>query len=340
MIYSQFRTLEGIGIFKLVLEQNGFTQFKIKKDSNGIWQIDIAEEDKGKPTFVLYTGTETTEEKRVILHIYNGLWDSDIVPTSISSELKKIGPNNNLGEIIKVIMITASGSEGISLFNTRYVHIMEPYWHPVRTEQVIGRAKRICSHKNLPEELQTVEVFLYLMTFSKEQLSDDRSMELKFSDKSKRQYKLNPDSPDLSYIPLTSDEALFEISSIKEDLSTQFITAIKESSIDCAVYSKITGKEQLKCLQFADPSPGSFSFNPSIYMDGPDSVSKLNKKVIEWDATEFKYKGKTYAYRDMKDGTGKLYDLDSFKRSQLVPGVEPVLLGSVELVRGEYVVHI
>jgi hypothetical protein len=39
---------------------------------------------------------------------------------------------------------------------------MEPYWHPVRLEQVIGRARRICSHKNLPSALQTVEVFVYL----------------------------------------------------------------------------------------------------------------------------------------------------------------------------------
>ena len=31
LVYSQFRTLEGIGIFKLVLEANGFTQFKISK---------------------------------------------------------------------------------------------------------------------------------------------------------------------------------------------------------------------------------------------------------------------------------------------------------------------
>ena len=35
----------------------------------------------------------------------------------------------------------------------------EPYWHPVRIEQVIGRAKRICSHDKLPKELQTVDVF-------------------------------------------------------------------------------------------------------------------------------------------------------------------------------------
>ena len=63
-------------------------------------------------------------------------------------------------------MITSSGSEGINLRNTRFVHIMEPYWHPVRTEQVIGRARRICSHKNLPIALQTVEVFIYLMILS------------------------------------------------------------------------------------------------------------------------------------------------------------------------------
>ena len=56
-----------------------------------------------------------------------------------------------MGEIIKVLMITSSGSEGINLRNTRYVHIMEPYWHPVRMEQVIGRARRICRHKDLPE---------------------------------------------------------------------------------------------------------------------------------------------------------------------------------------------
>lgn len=336
LLYSQFRTLEGIGIFKLVLEENGFTQFKIKKDSNGIWEIDIAEEDKGKPTFVLYTGTESTEEKSVILNIYNGNWDSNVIPSSISTKLRKMAANNNMGEIIKLIMITASGSEGISLANTRYVHIMEPYWHPVRTEQVVGRARRICSHKNLPEELQTVEVFMYLMTFTKEQLSDDRSIELKLADKSKRKYKMD-ESPEMKYIPFTSDEALFEISTIKEGLSEQLITAIKESSIDCAVYSKISGKEQLKCLQFGEPTANTFSYNPSISMDGPDSVSKLNKKTVEWGAEEFTYKGKTYAYRTMRDGNDRLYDLDSFLRAQQVVGVEPIYLGYVVKNRGKIV---
>ena len=85
-------------------------------------------------------------------------------------------------------MITSSGAEGISLKNTRYVHIMEPYWHPVRTEQVIGRARRICSHHELPKNLQNVKVYIYLATFSKEQLKSDKSIELRLKDLSKNVY--------------------------------------------------------------------------------------------------------------------------------------------------------
>ena len=88
LVYSQFRTLEGIGIFKMVLEENGFAEFKIKKDVSGIWDIDISEEDKGKPTFALYTGTETAEEKELVLKIYNGNWDE--LSPSLSNKLKDL----------------------------------------------------------------------------------------------------------------------------------------------------------------------------------------------------------------------------------------------------------
>ena len=33
LIYSQFRTIEGVGVFKLVLKHNGFAEFKIKKNT-------------------------------------------------------------------------------------------------------------------------------------------------------------------------------------------------------------------------------------------------------------------------------------------------------------------
>jgi hypothetical protein len=337
LVYSQFRTLEGIGIFKMVLEQNGFTQFKIKKNNSGNWELNIDEEDRGKPTFALYTGTESAEEKEVIRNIYNSNWDNIAVSSpALYEELKNTANNNNVGEIIKVLMITASGSEGINLRNTRYVHIMEPYWNPARSEQVIGRARRICSHKDLPEKLQTVEVFIYLMTFTPEQIKSDKSIELKLKDLSKKTYKLRPDKPDEAKIPFTSDETLFEISTIKEELSNQIITAIKEASIDCATYSKRGSKEQLHCLQFGQVAPSKFSYNPSIGSDETDTVATINKKVIEWRGKEITIKGKKYVYRKIDDRVKNVYDYESYKLALEKPGIEPVLVGTLEVnQRGE-----
>ena len=62
-------------------------------------------------------------------------------------------------------MITASGAEGINLKNVRYVHLLEPYWHPVRLAQVIGRARRIRSHDELPPEYRNIETFLFRRQF-------------------------------------------------------------------------------------------------------------------------------------------------------------------------------
>ena len=132
-------------------------------------------EEAGKPTFALYTGIETSEEKEIIRNIFNSDWKK--LPSTLAQNLKQMNNNNHMGEIIKVLMITSSGSEGITLKNTRFVHIIEPYWHPVRTDQVIGRARSICSHQDLPEQYKTVEVFVYLMTFKNEHLNGDKNPE-------------------------------------------------------------------------------------------------------------------------------------------------------------------
>ena len=121
----------------------------------------MTQEDIGKPTFALYTGTETAEEKEVIRNIFNGTWDS--LPSTLAEKLKKIAKD---GKNIKLLLGSVVMSEGITLKNTRFVHILEPYWHPVRTDQVVGRAVRICSHNELEEEYRDVTVFIYLMTFA------------------------------------------------------------------------------------------------------------------------------------------------------------------------------
>jgi len=312
LVYSQFRTLEGIGIFTLVLDKNGFTQFKIKKNNANIWQIDISDENKGKPTYALYTGTESPEEKEIIRNVYNGDWN--LVPDTISSELEKISKNNNMGEIIKVLMITSSGSEGINLRNTRYVHIMEPYWHPVRLEQVIGRARRICSHKNLPETLQTVEVFVYIMTFSEEQLKSDNSIELKNKDLS----RLTP------RVPLTSDQNLYEISEIKANLTSQLTEAIKESAFDCYIYSNG------KCVNFGEPTNNKFSYVPDYTEQQNDTTVRANKIAIEWIGKPVTINGNEYVYRRINKSLLNIYDKASYEAALKDSTIIPLQIGTLE----------
>jgi hypothetical protein len=324
LIYSQFRSMEGIGIFCLVLEANGFAKFKIKRTSVDGWEINMSEEDMGKPCYALYTGTEDAEEREIIRNIYNGMWD--YIPNNIAVQLRAKSSNNNLGEIIKVLMITSAGSEGINLRNTRYVHIMEPYWHPVRVEQVIGRARRICSHQGLPKELQTVEVFMYIMTFTQTQLDSDFAIELKLKDLSKN-------SP---YLPQTSDQKLFEISTIKEQLTTQILKAVKEASIDCATHTKSNTKEGLVCLSFGQPTVNDFSYNPNYSQDENDTVAALNVEKIDWEARPFTYKptGKRYMLRM---DTKQVYDYDSVIQAKQTPGIRPILIGKLtKNNKGEY----
>ena len=146
---------------------------------------------------------------------------------------------------------------------------------------------------------------------------------------SKREYQLDPSNPKKAYIPFTSDEALFEISSIKEEVTNQLVKAVKESSIDCAIYSKVGNKEQLHCLQFGDPSPQSFSYSPSLSTDNVDTMAVLNEKKLTWSGREVTLLGKVYIYRKVDKNRGLVYDLDSYKQALAVPGVEPTLLGTL-----------
>ena len=304
LLYSQFKTLEGIGIFKLVLKQNNFAEFKLKKNEKGEYILNVLEEDLGKPMFAAYTGSETSEEREIIKNVLNTNWK--LVPSTIVKAIQAIAADNFYGQIIKVLMITSSGAEGISLKNVRYVHITEPYWHPVRNHQVIGRAKRICSHSDLPKELQTVNVFLYLMVFSKSQLDSDLSIELRLKDISKK---------DKQKI-ITSDEYLHEISSIKEEINASLLHCVKESAIDCSIHTRSTSKEKdVKCFVIGNPRDDKYIYSPNILAQDKDEGMKLNKKKEVIKLNELTINGIKYAYNKQ---TKELYDYDSYLKEELL----------------------
>tara|TARA_Y100001935_G_scaffold252660_2_gene257078 strand:- start:246 stop:3551 length:3306 start_codon:yes stop_codon:yes gene_type:complete len=304
LLYTQFRTLEGIGIFKLVLNNNGYSEFKIRKKEDGKYFIDIKDEDKGKPMYALHTGTENNEEKEIIKNIFNSNWK--LVPSNLIESLNDIAENNNLGDIIKLLMITSSGAEGITLKNVRYVHIMEPYWHYVRIEQVIGRAKRICSHYELPKELQNIKVFLYVMNFTTTQLESDTSIELRLKDKGKI---------DKTKI-VTSDQLLYEIASIKKNINKNILDNIKQSAIDCNVHINNSS-----CFSISNPNNNNYVTVPNIANQDNDEMMNMNKKKIMIKLKEVTVNDVIYIYDpDEKkyeiNNHYKVYDYDTYKKNK------------------------
>ena len=99
--------------------------------------------------------------------------DSRISPNN-DADVKAVTSNNNIfredasgnildvsGEIIKVVLISQAGSEGLDFKGIRQVHILEPWYNVNRQEQIIGRAVRNHSHKDFPFSKRNVQIFLY-----------------------------------------------------------------------------------------------------------------------------------------------------------------------------------
>jgi len=318
LIYSTFRTLEGIGIFRLVLMYHGYRELRIVKKAND-YDIEVVSL-KGSPYkesdyledryFSLYTGSESVEQKEIIRNIYNNNFTK--LPNKVKATLTKMykakrgpksdkAPTNILGELIQVLMITASGAEGIDLKNTRFVHVMEPYWHHVRINQVIGRARRICSHKDLPEELQTVKVFLYISKIGKE-IETDEYLEIKVLDNSR-----------------TTDEALYAIMERKRYLSQMFLDTLKEVSIDCMVNHEEKGKCFNYPLQIpkGKKGPNEYLITEDDYKEAPTFETKGQTVVVKHTLKKMTIKsnGKSVSYAVDVDSTPHiLYDLVEFTR--------------------------
>lgn len=82
--------------------------------------------------------------------------------TTIDKLRMKINnPLNINGELVKVVLMTQVASEGLNFLNIREIHILDPWFHFNRIDQIIGRGIRNCSHKKLPIEERNVSVYLH-----------------------------------------------------------------------------------------------------------------------------------------------------------------------------------
>lgn len=270
LVYSQFRKVEGLGVLGLVLRANGFTEFKLKKLSTGEWDIDIKKEDMDKPKFAMFTGNN--DESKIILKIFNS--DFETIPDNIKRKLpllKSFDEDTNLhGSLIKVIMITQSGAEGISLKNVRQVHIIEPYWNHVRMDQVVGRAVRTCSHVALPPKERHVEVFTYYTTLSPQHL--DKSFTLRTKDKG-----------------LTTDEYIYNIAKRKASIIESILDLMKKAAVDCGINAK--KHKNVQCFTFpTNMNKEDLVFNQNITDDPLDYQYETDIVKVDWEGKVIKTK--------------------------------------------------
>jgi hypothetical protein len=111
--------------------------------------------------------------------------------------------DNEDGSKIKIMIGSPSVREGVSFKRVRQVHILEPYWNMSRVLQIIGRAIRFCSHKDLPKKDRNVEVYLYLATHQGD---------------------------------TTIDQYIWSLAKEKSKLIGAFETSLKEVAVDCELF--------------------------------------------------------------------------------------------------------
>ena len=268
LIYSQFKTLEGLGVFATACDYQtdpGYVRLDIVKGPDG-WELAESlkmPENKGKERYILYTGDDSAEKREILRDLFN--WDIKKLPASLKKQLRILAggfPNNFAGKICRMFMITQSGAEGISLKNVRQVHIMEPFWNYVRLEQVQGRAIRICSHKDLPMAERTVEVYTYLMKFS-EQQKKDRKVDETIATRDKG---------------LTTDQIIYTLMMTKRRLSEQIFEIMKSSAIDCTLNALEHGSKS--CFMITSGGP-LFLYHPDYKEDIKEAQSQYRVKDDE-----------------------------------------------------------
>jgi len=154
LIYSQYID-SGLIPVALALEEMGFTRFGQK----GVKPL-----FKSKPTEIVDVRTmEPPEDKKNFKPARYAMITGDprLSPDNDFEVKGLTGEDNREGNKVKVVLISKAGSEGIDLKFIRQVHILDPWYNMNRPEQIIGRAVRNFSHKDLPFEKRNVEIFMY-----------------------------------------------------------------------------------------------------------------------------------------------------------------------------------
>jgi len=138
LIYSNLVS-EGLLPTALALESLGFHRHETRKNF-------MIKPGRLRGHYCILTGDPAMSDEDTTLKLFNS-------------------EENKEGDLLKIVIITKAASEGVDFKHIRQIHIMDPWWHLNRIEQVIGRGIRLCSHKSLPFEKRNAQIYLYVGVF-------------------------------------------------------------------------------------------------------------------------------------------------------------------------------
>jgi hypothetical protein len=248
LIYTNYVLMEGIDVLKIYLGFFGFKSF-LDEDSQDYFR------------YGEYHNNISTENRQ----------------KGVKSEVKK---ENIDGKNIKIMLFSPAGSEGVSLANIRQVHIIEPYWHEIRIIQMIGRANRQCSHRNLPMADRHIDIYRYksvksnvkIITIEKDQIVTKKKIFIEDFDSLK-----------------TIDFVIERLAKNKNDLIQSFLMPVKESAVDCELFKNHNMMGQkYKCFKFDENSLFDKNIGPAYANDiiqdiklsnGTNSINSITVKT-------------------------------------------------------------
>ena len=202
-IYSSFikPSFGGGKFISILLETLGFQRKIVKKNKLIISNtLDRPLTDKlNKQYYIRLDGDTTVKDRKIYIDSFNN--------------------NDNIyGENIKIIIGSTNLFEGVSLFNVREIHILEPWYNKSRYEQIIGRGYRQCSHKLLPFNERNITIYNYIAISNK--LKNNR-----IKDKG---------------LPMNDiDLRKIQLSNQKMDAINKLDKLLKKSAVDCYLNKNI-----------------------------------------------------------------------------------------------------
>lgn len=169
LMYSTFRTAEGIGLFAEFLKARGWRHVEVgggKSDRRLVFCNADSVRGNG-PCFV--TPRPGDRDGRALLALFNGRRGNE--PPEIEARFVELAAllgvdvsetANVRGETVRAVLLSRSGAEGLNLSEVRQVHMLEPNWNAIQLKQVAGRAIRMHSHGRLPEPDRDVAIYAYV----------------------------------------------------------------------------------------------------------------------------------------------------------------------------------